>query len=305
MREADALAALRVDEDDARRVLEVVGLRLHAVALPHRRELRPRPEQEAGPAGHPSLVEEAARARLGVVGRIDGDREQRDVGLRVVERAAHLVDERGARVLAGRVHERDRERPAAVVGHRHPLAVLVAEREVGRGRAGRADEAGPAGGPDRDAVRAVVAARGDEHAGHRGGGAQRQREQGVGEPRAASATSLVRRGPRSGHRPRVRGFVTNETIAGAGVASTPVAGALDAYATAMDSDDGGAGRNRARTSRARPGRLRRPGQRDRGRELPRRHPAVRVGHRRRGQPGDPGLREPVQRGTGTERHVQG
>ena len=106
VREPDPLAALGVDQHDAGGVLQIVGLRLDPVALPDGPQLGARPEQEARAPGHAALIEEAPRAGLGVVGRVDGDGEQRHVGAAVVERAADLVDERRARVLAGRVHER-------------------------------------------------------------------------------------------------------------------------------------------------------------------------------------------------------
>ena len=72
-------------------------------------------EQELHPARHPLLGEEVLRARRRVVRRVHGHREDGHVAAQVVERAADRLRLHGARVLAGRVHEGEHDRAAAVV----------------------------------------------------------------------------------------------------------------------------------------------------------------------------------------------
>ncbi len=149
---------------------------LRKLGMRDRVELVPGPEHEAHPAGDVLLEQEALRARGRVVARVDGDREHGDVAPEPVERAPDRLDLRGARVLAGRVDEGHHHGAAAVGGHRDRLAVLVAQAEGGRGRAGRADRAGEL--RDRPG-RLLAAAGGDPDARHRGGGAQAERGEGV------------------------------------------------------------------------------------------------------------------------------
>jgi hypothetical protein len=127
-------------------VVQRAALRGDAVAAPHRRELALAAEHEARAAGHVLLEQEAPGPRARVVAGVDGDREHGHVAAEPVERAADRLHLAGARVLAGRVHERHHDRAAAVVGHRHRLAVLVAQAEVRGARAGRADRALEAAG---------------------------------------------------------------------------------------------------------------------------------------------------------------
>src|ERR1700754_2398371 len=57
-RVADPLDAIAVDKHDTRCVVEVVELRLDAVAAPHLSQLVGRAEHEPQPPGHPLLGEE-------------------------------------------------------------------------------------------------------------------------------------------------------------------------------------------------------------------------------------------------------
>ena len=145
---------VRVDEHDRGGVVELAALRLHAVALPDRRELAPR--RRAGSARGPVIRRSLRkrRARAGV--SFAGSTETASSGTssaRVVERAADLVDQRRARVLAGRVDERHRDRPAAVLAPSSRASPSWSRSaEVRRDGARRPHEAGPAGRADGDAA---------------------------------------------------------------------------------------------------------------------------------------------------------
>ena len=113
-READPLAALRVDEHGVSGVVEALGLRLRS-----RTPSTPARAARACRAGSRIRPVIACLSRndlreLGrVVGRVDRDAEHRHVVPEVVERAADRLHLRRAGVLAGRVDERHDDRPPA------------------------------------------------------------------------------------------------------------------------------------------------------------------------------------------------
>src|SRR3954454_1114026 len=106
-------------------------------ALPQRAQLRLAPQHPAYASRHALLGVEVVDALRRVAGWIDGDRERGEVVADVVERALDLLRLHRARVLAVAVHERDDHGLAAVLAHRHALAVLVLQIEVGSTHAGR------------------------------------------------------------------------------------------------------------------------------------------------------------------------
>ena len=178
-READALHAARVGEHGVRGVLEPVALRLDGERLPDRLELGAAAEQEVHPARHVLLEQERLRALRIVVGGVDGDADDADVAPEVVERAADRLHLRRARVPAGRVDERVDDGFAAQRLARDGLAVLVGQRELRHGLALGAQRARPAGVSGRHALAAAL---GEQHAGHRGHGAEGQGNERESEP---------------------------------------------------------------------------------------------------------------------------
>ena len=122
-----------------RAVLELLGLALDAVGLPLRGELARGPTRNRmRPVTRCSARKRRARSAR-VARRVDGEGEHRHVVAEVVQRAADLLGGQRARVLARRVEERDHDGLAAVLAERRDLAVLVAQPEVGRRDARRAD----------------------------------------------------------------------------------------------------------------------------------------------------------------------